>query len=207
MPHRTLGFVLVALLTIATGTRGLTAQNALNVARLEVGMVYVDAWDTNGPGLEARLTFGPPEPWLGLHHTVTLVANVADLTGMVSALGPYDRSFASAGVAWRSTFVNLDRYLKPYVLVPGFVARSRMELGEEFDRAYLSSSMRYRDLPDWDHHGTNWGLCFGLGSGVELDVSRLFHFDLSGALMYPTLFEDRRLMKTIRFGFVFGGEG
>jgi len=182
----------------------IAAQNVVNVAALDVGMLYVHAWDTDGPGVEARLRFALPGMWLGLRHDVALAAQMATTHGTVAAIGPYDRSFKSAGVAWRSTFMGLDRRVRPYMLVPAFVARSRMELDEEFIIAGISSSMEYRDLPDWDHHGVNWGMCFGLGGGVELDLIRYLHLDVSSTLMYPTLFEDRRLIKTLRFGIVLG---
>jgi len=198
-------FLLIASAATGTFAKNAAAQSVVNVATVDIGMLYVHAWDTHGPGLEARLRLELPEMWLGLRHEVALAAQMASTHGTVAAIGPYDRSFTSAGVSWRSTFVGLDRAVKPYVLVPVFVARSGLELGGEFIPAYFSSTMEYRDLPDPYQLGTHWGLCFGMGGGMELDLSRLLSFDLSGTLMYPTLFEDRRLTKTVRLGLALGG--
>jgi hypothetical protein len=189
----------------AIGMRNVSAQNVVEVTTVDVGMVYIHAWDTHGPGLEARLGFSIPGRWLGLQHEVALAAQVATTHGTVAAIGQYDRTFRSGGVVWRSTFPVFTQSVKPYVLVPVFLARSGLELGEEYDRAYLSSTMLYRDLPDPYHVGTHWGACVGMGGGMELDVTRFLHFDVSGTLMYPTIFEDRTLIKTVRFGVAFGG--
>ena len=205
MRNRILSFLLIGFLTTAGGTKVVAAQNALNVVQLDVGMLYVYAWDTHGPGLEASMGFSLPGKWAGMHHDVALVAQWANTHGTVVAVGPYDRSFGSVGAAWRSTLVGLGRRVKPYLLVPVSVVRSGLQLGDEFGPAMLSSTMEYRDLPDPRHWGTHWGLCFGLGTGLELDISRFLHLDVSGTLMYPTVFEDRSLIKTVRFGLAFGG--
>jgi hypothetical protein len=205
MKNRVLTLLSAGILATGFSTTSVIAQNVFEIATVDVGMLYVHAWDTHGPGLEARLGFALPEMWLGLRHEVALAAQMASTHGTVSAIGPYDRSFATGGVEWRSTLVNLGRNVRPYVLVPMMVARSGLDLEEEFQRAYLSSTMEYRDLPSIHQRGTHWGLCVGLGSGLELDVTRFLHFDLSGTLMYPTLFEDRRLIKTVRLGLAFGG--
>jgi hypothetical protein len=101
--------------------------------------------------------------------------------------------------------VGLDRDVKPYVLVPIHVARSGSEATDEMAVAYLSSTLEHRDLPDPHQLGTHWGLCPGLGAGLEVDLSRLLAIDVSGSLLYPTLFEDRTLIKTVRLGLAIGG--
>lgn len=205
MVRRALGIQLIALLATGIGTRGVVAQSALDVLKLDVGLLYVHAWDTHGPGLETRLTFALPGMWLGLRHDLALVAGVASTHGTVGSVGPYDRSFGSVGVVWRSRLVGLDREVKPYVLVPIHVARSGFAATDEMALAYLSSTMEHRDLPDPNQLGTHWGFCPGLGAGVEVDLSRLLAVNVSGTLMYPTLFEDRTLIRTVRLGLALGG--
>ena len=198
-------FLSITLLATGVGTSSAAAQNVFEVATVDVGILYIHAWDTRGPGLEARLGFSLPGMWLGLQHEVALAAQMATTHGTVTAIGQYDRTFRSGGVVWRSTFPGLARSVRPYVLVPVFLARSGLDLGDEYTRAYLSSTLLYRDLPDPYQLGAHWGACVGLGGGMELDLSRFLHFDLSGTLMYPTIFDDRRLIKTVRFGVAFGG--
>ena len=204
MKTRLFSVALILFLPAVIGVKQVAAQNIVNVVSMDVGMLYIHAWDTHGPGLEARVGFSLPGMWLGLRHEVALAAQMATTHGTVAAIGQYDRTFRSGGVVWRSTFGGLHRNVNPYFLVPVFLARSGLELGEEYWDAYASSTWLYSDLPRINHNGTHWGACFGLGGGMELAVTRYLHLDLSGTLMYPTIFEDRSLIKTVRFGVAFG---
>lgn len=205
MRVRSMICLLIILAGAAMGTRNMSAQNVVEIASVDVGMLYVHAWDNHGPGLEARIGFSLPGRFMGLQHEVALAAQMATTHGTVAAIGQYDRTFRSGGVVWRSTFPGPVQGVRPYALVPVFLARSGLDLGEEYERAYLSSTLQYRDLPDPYHRGTHWGVCAGLGGGLELDLTRFLHFDLSGTLMYPTIFDDRSLIKTVRVGLAFGG--
>ncbi len=202
--RRKIGFSMF-LISAVIGTQNVSAQNVVEITSVDVGMLYIHAWDTHGPGLEARVGFSLPGMWLGLRHEVALAAQMATTHGTVAAIGQYDRTFRSGGVIWRSTFAGLGRSVQPYILVPVLLARSGLELGEEYWPAYASSTMLYHDLPPVHHNGTHWGACFGLGGGTELHLTRHLHFDLSGTLLYPTIFDDRRLIKTVRIGLAFGG--